>query len=79
MRQATAAPMPAIIDVTGNPGIAPPGVSGPPVPRAYEVDVAVIVAVVVPVLIVVPRYEVDVDNAVFVEIACNVVVAVAVT
>jgi len=72
--------MPAIIDSTGNPGMAPaPGTSGPPVPRANEVDVAVLVIVIVPVLTVVPMYEVEVDETVFVEVACNVVVAFAVT
>jgi len=79
MRKVTATPMPAIIDATGNPGMAPVGTSGPPVPRANVVDVAVLVIVVVPVLTVVPKYEVEVDKTVFVEVTCNVVVAFAVT
>jgi len=69
--------MPAIIDSTGNPGIAPPMLV--PIPRVNEVDVTVFVAVVVWVLVVVPMYDVEADVTVVFVVLCKVVVTVAVT
>jgi len=77
IRQATAAPIPAITDSTGNPGIAPPILV--PMPRVNELDVTVAVAVAVWVLVVVPTYDVEADVTVVFVVLPKVVVAIAVT